>query len=251
MQIFHTFFKKEIFSDFALPVGASAKAGRAKVAIICSGAPAVPSKKTLMEFLAKKGWWAFHIRYRGTWESKGVFLKKSPHQDVLDVIDELPKGFADLWSGTKFNIQPKKIMLVGSSFGGPAVIMASQDPRVTAGIAFSPVVDWNAPSPDEPRKKFEKFMRESYGMVYRGARWEKLGKDGFYQPIDQKISGSKLLIIHAKDDGIVRLKEVAQFAKKTRSHFILLRTGGHLSSSNIMRPQIWKKVDKMMRRVVS
>lgn len=245
MQIFHTYFKKEIFSDFIIPVKPSQK-----VAIICSGAPAVPSKKTLMEFLAKKGWWAFHIRYRGTWESRGTFLKQSPHQDVLDVIDELSKGFTELWTKQRYKINPKKILVTGSSFGGPAVILASQDPRVTIGVAFSPVVDWKAPSPDEPRKKFEKFMRDAYGTVYRNAQWEKLGKDGFYQPIDQKISGSKLMIIHAKDDRIVRLKEVREFAKKTKSHFVLLNTGGHLSSSNIMRPAIWKKVDKFLRSVV-
>ena len=121
MQIFHTFFKKEIFSDFII----SAKPSH-NVAIICSGAPAVPRKKTLMEFLARKGYWAFHIRYRGTWESRGTFLKKSPAQDVLDVIDELPKGFTELWTGKRYKINPKKILLTGSSFGGAAGISQVQ-----------------------------------------------------------------------------------------------------------------------------
>lgn len=238
MQILHTFFKKEIFSDFIVPAKPSNK-----VAIICSGAPAVPSKKTLMEFFAKKGYWAFHIRYRGTWESKGVFLKKSPHQDLLDVIDELSKGFTELWTKRRYKINAKKILLTGSSFGGAAVIIATEDPRVTAGIAFSPVVDWHATRPEEPHGKFVKFMQEAYGAVYRStpALWKKLLSAGFYTPGDD-VNGDKLMIVHAKDDRVVRLKEVREFAKKTKSHFMLFNTGGHLSSSNIMRPQIWKKV---------
>ncbi|MEK7583540.1 MAG: prolyl oligopeptidase family serine peptidase [Patescibacteria group bacterium] len=242
MQILHTFFKGEIFSDFIIPAKPSHK-----VAIICSGAPAVPSKKTLMEFLAKKGYWTFHIRYRGTWESRGTFLKKSPHQDLLDVIDDLSKGFTELWTKKQYKINPKKILLTGSSFGGAAVIMAAQDPRVTAGIAFSPVVDWSATRPDEPHGKFVKFMQEAYGSVYHStpALWKKLLDEEFYTP-SINVDGSKLMIVHAKDDRIVRLKEVREFAKKTKSHFVLLNKGGHLSSSNIMRPQIWKKVKKMV-----
>lgn len=248
MQVLHTFFKKEIFSDFVIPARLSNK-----VAIICSGAPAVPSKKTLMEFLARKGWWAFHIRYRGTWESRGTFLKQSPHLDLLDVIDELPRGFTELWTKERYKIVPKKILLVGSSFGGPAVILALQDQHVTAGVAFSPVVDWSEPSPDEPHDKFVKFMKESYGMVYCGAKWEKLGRGGFYDPIShaREIDGAELMIIHAKDDRIVRLAPVARFARRVGAKLLLLRTGGHLSSSMIMEPRIWKKVDKFMRSVVS
>ena len=250
MHILHTFFKKEIFSDFCLPRRGSRKAGD-KVVIICSGAPAGPSKKTLMEFLAKKGYWVFHIRYRGTWESKGTFLRQSPHQDVLDVIGELPNGFTELWTGERYTINPKKILITGSSFGGAAVIMAVQDPRVTAGIAFSPVVDWNATRPDEPHDKFVKFMQGVYGNVYRSTPvlWKKLLDEQFYTPRSDT-DGSKLMIIHAKDDRIVRLKEVRDFAKKTKTHFMLLNKGGHLSSSNIMKPTIWKKVDKFIRSVV-
>ena len=243
MQILHTFFKKEIFADFIMPAKPSQR-----VVIICSGVPAVPSKKTLMEFLAKKGYWAFHIRYRGTWESKGIFLKQSPHQDVLDVVDELSKGFTELWTKQKYKINPKKILLTGSSFGGAAVIMAAQDPRVTAGVAFSPVVDWRATRPDEPHGKFVKFMQEAYDSVYHStpALWKKLLNEQFYTPRND-VDGTKLMIIHAKDDHIVRLKEVREFAKKTKSHFIPLRTGGHLSNSNLMRLGNWKKLKRFLQ----
>src|SRR3990167_761548 len=117
MQTFRTFFKKEIFADVFVPVKKSTK-----VLILCDGVPSVPKKQSLVEFFVKKGYIAIHIRYRGTWESKGKFLNRSLNQDILDVIDELQKDVIDLWTKTKYKIQPSKIVLLGSSFGGPAVL---------------------------------------------------------------------------------------------------------------------------------
>ena len=51
--------------------------------------PSIPSKQPLSDFLAAKGFWVIYPRYRGAWESGGEFLAKSPHEDILDVLDEL------------------------------------------------------------------------------------------------------------------------------------------------------------------
>ena len=95
-----------------------------------------------MTFLAAKGYWVFYPRYRGAWESGGKFLQKSPHQDILDVIDELPKGVRELAFGKRFSLQPDEIFVIGGSFGGAAAILASLDDRVKKVIANCPVVDW-------------------------------------------------------------------------------------------------------------
>ena len=105
----------------------------------------------------------------------------------------------------------------------------------------------NATRPDEPHDKFVKFMQSAYQTVYRStpALWKKLLDQQFYTP-GADVNGSKFMIIHAKDDRIVRPKEVAAFAKKTKSNLVLLKRGGHLSSSNLMRPELWKKAKKML-----
>ncbi len=128
---FGTRFAKEIVAEFLPPacppkfrrakLGRARKTKRQKVVIICSGAPGVPSKRGLVEFFSKKGFWAIYPRYRGTWESDGVFLRKSPEQDVLDIIDALPRGFVDLWSGKKYRLVPDDIFIVAGSFGGQPV----------------------------------------------------------------------------------------------------------------------------------
>ena len=89
---FRARFKKEIVAEFSLP----ARPGRKhKVIILCDGMPGLPRKQPLMEFLAGKGYWVFYPRYRGAWESGGTFLARSPHLDILDVIDGLPAGFRE------------------------------------------------------------------------------------------------------------------------------------------------------------
>ncbi|MEK7212119.1 MAG: hypothetical protein AAB686_00385, partial [Patescibacteria group bacterium] len=91
MHTYRTRFKKEIVAEFLPPLGRKPKKNR--VIILCGGHPGTPSKPQIVEFWAKKGYWVFNPRYRGSWESSGTFLKYSPEKDILDVIGELPKGF--------------------------------------------------------------------------------------------------------------------------------------------------------------
>jgi len=244
---FRTRFKKEIVAEF-LPPSRSTK--KRHVVIICDGMPSVPSKSGLVEFFSRKGFWAIYPRYRGSWESGGVFLRKSPEQDVLDIIDQLPHGFVSLWDGKKYRVRPDKIFLIAPSFGGPAGILASRDPRVSKVLAISPVVDWQAPSKAEPLDWLEKFVRAAFGNGYRfGPReWKKLADGKFYNPVAHaaEIDGSKLFIFHARDDESVRAREVVQFARTTGATLKLLSRGGHLSSRTIIA-KYWKQIAKFLK----
>ncbi len=247
MQILRTKFKKEIIAEFLAPIKSSNK-----VIILCGGMPSYPGRRNeLLEFLAKKGYWVFLPRYRGSWESGGSFLKISPHQDVIDIINELPRGFRDLWSNKKYKIKNPEIYLIGSSFGGPAVILASKDKRVKKVVAFSPVIDWREESKIETVSSLSKFTRIAFGNGYRfiNKNWNKLKSGKFYNPINEakSINGKKIFIIHAKDDEVVYSKPSEKFAKLTGCKFILLKTGGHLSSSNLMALKFWKKIKLFLK----
>lgn len=246
MEIYKTFFKKEVFAEFVIPQKPSTK-----VAIVCSGAPSNASKREILKFFCKKGYWVFHFRYRGTWESRGIFLKRSPDEDIVDIISELPKGFKDLWSKKQFAIQPTKIVLLGMSFGGPAVILASKDERVNKVIAVSPVVDWKKDGKAERMIRWIPFMQEAYGMAYRTSRtnWNKLLTARFYNPAAEvkTINGSKLFILHAKDDDIVPFRPVRSFVVKTGAQFLLFNRGGHIRATIITKPAVWKKISKFLK----
>lgn len=241
MYTLRTRFKKEIVSEFLPP-----KKRSNKVIIICGGMPSYPSKRELQFFFRKKNFWSFVPRYRGSWESDGTFMRKSPHLDVLDIVDSLPKGFADSWSGKRYKVKAPEIYLVGSSFGGPAVILASKDRRVKKAVAISPVTNWHDETKLEPLNRVFKFSKMAYGNGYRlhGKNWDKLKTGKFFNPIFEinKLDPKKILLIHAKDDTVVYAKSSKTFSKKLGCKLILLKSGGHLGSDIVMEPAFWKQV---------
>ena len=241
-----TRFKKEIVSEFVMPAKPSAK-----VIIFCGGMPSYPSKKEAMFFLAAKGYWVFAPRYRGTWESDGSFLRKSPHVDIIDVVDGLSSGFANLWDGKIHRIHNPEVYVIGSSFGGPAALLVSSDPRIKKVVALSPVVDWNKESKIEPLSWIEEFTNKAFGNGYRFTKkdWQKLKTGKFYSPVHEikKLDPKKILIIHAKDDEIVYVQPVVSFAESLGCKLVLLKKGGHLSLSVVSEPAFWKQIKKFLK----
>ncbi len=248
MYILRTRFTKEIIAEF-LPPARSTK--KQRVVIICPGMPGSPSKKELIEFFSKKGFWVFSMRYRGTWESSGKFLAKSPHLDIKDIIDQLPKGFKDLWSKQIYKLQASELYLFGISFGGPAAILNSADKRVTKVFTISPVIDWRVSGKDESVDILKKYVNEAFGSAFNLSKngWEKLKSGKFYNPATElsKIDVSKILIVHAKDDNIVPYSTSKHYAQKTGAKLITLARGGHLSSSLIFKPRFYKIFQKFIK----
>ena len=137
--MFRTRFRQQIVAEF-LPPSRPRKAQR--LIILCDGMPSIPRKQSLSEFLAAKGFWVIYPRYRGAWESDGDFLEKSPHEDILDIIDDFPKEIEEIAFGQRFRLAPDQVFVIGGSFGGAAAILLSLDPRVKRVVANCPVVDW-------------------------------------------------------------------------------------------------------------
>src|SRR5437868_13149385 len=108
--MFRTRFKKDILAEF-LPAARPAKKHR--VIILCDGMPSIPRKQDLAEFLANKGYWVFYPRYRGAWESGGKFLERSPHEDILEVVDALSKDIVEIAHGKRFRVNACEIFVIG------------------------------------------------------------------------------------------------------------------------------------------
>ncbi len=247
MHALRTKFAGEIIAEF-LPPSRTTKKHR--VIILLGGAPSVPEKSEQLEFFSKKGFWVFFPRYRGSWESGGLFLQKSLDIDVIDIISQLPKGFNDIWNNKTYRLQPDQIILIGSSFGGPAALLASRDARISKVLVVSPVIDWTKPGKDEPLDKLESFFTEAFGNGYRTAinGWKKISSGTFYNPINHisEIDGKKILMLHAKDDTICPYENTRQFAKATQSKLITLPRGGHLGSSILLKPRFYNTFKKFI-----
>ena len=246
--MYRTRFKKEIVAEFLPP---SRKLKKQKVIIICDGMPSIPSKQSLMKFLSKKGYWVIFPRYRGAWESEGEFLEKSPHEDIIDIIDELPKGLKENTFGEKFSLKPDDIFIIGGSFGGTASILSSLDSRVKKVIANCPVVDWsilrNSEKAETSNKSYTEYIHESFGRAYRltDKNWKKLYSGKFYNPMYhfKEFDASKIMMFHAKDDPFVPWKSVNLFAKLTGVKLKSFNRGGHLSTNKIIQ-KYWIQIKK-------
>lgn len=249
--MFRTRFKKEIVAEFLPPVRAGRKN---RVIILCDGMPGLPRKQPLMEFLAAKGYWVFYPRYRGAWESGGEFLEKPPHQDVLDVIEELPKGFRELAFGRRFRVAKPEVYVIGGSFGGATSILCSLDPRVRKVIANCAVVDWSILPVEEKTEtsnpNYPAYIREAFGNGYRlsDKNWRKLGRGDFFNPTHHvpEITSSKILMFHCKDDPHVPYESARRFADQTGARLRSFARGGHASTELMVRKH-WKEIAKFFR----
>ncbi len=224
-----------------------------RVIIFCDGAPTIPNKRNLMLEFSRLGFWVFHPRYRGTWESDGKFLQQSPHLDVLDSITAISHGFKDLWDNKKYKLNPDQIILVGGSFGGPAQLLAAKDERVSKAVVFAPVIDWKKLGSDEPISFMKKFFPEAFGNGYRVAKngWEKLQTGKFYNPMYESdtIPGEKIIIFHAKDDKSCPYGLSKKFAEKIGCKFVPINKGGHQGTSLLFEPRYFKIFKKFIDQI--
>jgi pimeloyl-ACP methyl ester carboxylesterase len=248
--MFRTRFKNEIVAEFLPPAHTRREQ---KVILLCDGMPSIPRKQPLAEFLSQKGYWVFYPRYRGAWESGGVFLERSPHEDILDAIEELPKGVKDLAFGQSFSLSPEKIFVIGGSFGGAAAILCSLDQRVKRVIANCPVVDWSILSKSEKcetsNPNYAAYIREAFGNGYRlsDKNWKKLHGGRFYNPAHhaREIDPTKVMMFHAKDDPYVPWRSVERFARRTGAKLKLLARGGHLRTEVIVQ-KYWPQISRFL-----
>ena len=224
-----------------------------RVAILATGAPSGSSKKERLQFLADQGYVAIFPRYRGTWESDGWFLTRSPVDDIRDVVLELEKKkcVTDIATGEVCPIKVSAVHLFGGSFGGPAVLMNSHLPIVKKVIAYSPVIDWSVEGEDEPFDEFVRYSCEGFGGAYRTKQksdWQKLVRTDFYNPINhtEKIDGKKIFIIHAQDDTVVPCDPVIPFTKIIEASYYLKPHGGH--RIKFEHKFLWKKIEAFMKK---
>jgi pimeloyl-ACP methyl ester carboxylesterase len=213
--------------------------------------PSIPRKQGLAEFLAAKGYWVFYPRYRGTWESGGVFLERSPHEDILDVISGISREFREVTFGKSFQVAADGVFVVGGSFGGAAAILCSLDGRVKKVVANCPVVDWailpQSENAETSNPNYAGYIREAFGNAYRlsDRNWRKLSGGKFFNPAyhAKEITASKVMMFHAEDDPYVPHQSVKKFAGQTGAKLKLFKRGGHLSTDLIVR-KYWGEIGR-------
>ena len=226
-------FSKDIIAEILLP---PKQIGR--VLILLGGAPSMPSKPDVMRFWAEKGYTCVLPRLRGTWESGGEFLAQDPVLDIFDIVNEITsKNFVGIQTIAEplekkmLKLKVKTIFVLGASFGGTGAVLASQHPKVKKVVALAPVIDWSFDAPLEPFECFQEFTRLAFGDAYRGkaSSWKKMQQNKIFSPLKdtKKVTGKKVLIIHAGDDDVVLIDPVYSFIRDTGAALVEPKRGGH------------------------
>lgn len=215
--------------------------------IICDGLPSVPKQKELLIYLNNNGFDVFYPRYKGTWESGGEFLARSPSDDIADFIKFLKKGsVTELYNNTTFSVK-NSVSIVGSSFGGTVALALADNSDVDKIVAFSPIVNLKSHNNGEEQdlNQLGEFMSRAFGNGYRFKKenWEAMtGGKIFNAP--EKISANRskdILIAYDLSDKEIDHKKIADYCSKNNIRSIVSENAGHLSFSKISQ-SLWTQV---------
>jgi len=230
-----------------------------KLIIICPGLPSQPENWDLMSKLAKMGFTNLTVKYQGTWESKGYFLKDSPVKDVISVIDKIieKKTLISLYDNSTMSLDFDEIVLFGSSFGGSVALVAgAKHNQVRKIVANAPVTDYKLHGKDKNSKeqdleKLGSFIKRGYGRAYalEQSDWERLliGEVDI-NPVKyrEELSKKDLLLIHGKKDKTVSPGKTVDFFEGITSEnkkLILIPDVDHFSLNNAS-VEILEEVEK-------
>jgi esterase/lipase len=204
-----------------------------------------------MLLLSSYGFSVIYPRYRGTWESGGLFLERTPLQDIKEIIEHCLKGkVIDLYSKKEFKIKNKKIYLLGSSFGGTVALAGADIKQVRKICALSPIVDLerhNNENNEQDLFKLFQFIEIAFNEAYRLSQQ---GKDKLLsgkllnpkQTLPKKIS-NKIMIFFDKSDTAVNWQKIVDYCDKNNLKCVKEKNVGHIS---------WAKCDtKILKNIAN
>lgn len=194
--------------------------------ILLDGLPSNPiSKNKLMQELSNN-YDVFFPRYEGTWESKGTFLERAPSESIIEFIQALRKSL----KLENKRYLPKKIFLLGASFGGGVALDIATKCKVDKICAVSPVISFKRINGIET---LEDYLRKEQKYNFNSNDWKRLLDDKIWNLNESRISNnSDIWIIIGKNDNQISEKEVVEFCKRKNIQNQILDLG-HITLSKI------------------
>ena len=196
-------------------------------ALLLHGCPGFEKNHDIAYALRLHGWNSLVFHYRGCWGSEGDYILRTIPTDVQAAMD-------DLGSGKYPQVDPMRLLLIGSSLGSwAAVLSAAIDPRPFAVAIYGAATRLGAtPYPAEViESTFAPWLRGITPKTFN-AQTAALGEE--FQLLHQvhKIAPRPLLIINGDDDpwtplaGAQKLYEAASDPKQ----LVVVPSGNHYLS---------------------
>lgn len=133
--------------------------------LIFGGWPGDYANKNTIEFLREQGYHVFSALYPGIYQSHGTFLATNPVQEYQQLLQTIQEGTIDnLYTKQKETFTTKKIIFLGSSFGGSIALGAASTYNPDRLLLFAPVWDW---SKQDDLENEVAFAKQAFQHVYR------------------------------------------------------------------------------------
>ncbi len=224
--------------------------------IILPGFPSGNDFTDLIDFFYNKGYHVFVPRYRGMYQSTGVFLSKNPIDELVSFLDNLDSGFAkSLWDGKKQGFRINKKIIVGAGFGGALALgLAAKSGKISHLMLQAPIWDFNTHNVNGDEQDMEKmagFVKSAYKNCYRFTfknfkrkmkKFTELTPD-FYM---QKVKQMPVLVMHDPNDKIVSFKHSQEKMEWLQKKTYLEHYFGHKLTKDMLAAY-WKEIDKFIK----
>ncbi len=228
---------------------------KADAVIILPGFPSGNDFYDLIAYFFEKGYHVFVPRYRGSYQSSGIFLSKNPIEDMAFFIEHLRSGEAkNMWDDKKELFTINKLILVGGSFSGAiACGLAAKYPVFSHLILHAPVWDFNEHNSAGDEQDFEKvtnFVKNAYKNCYRfkfksmKKKLEKFDelKPQYYIP---KLD-LPMLVMHDPNDRVVAFRHTKKYMSMLPKVTYLEHYFGHKFKPDLLSA-FWKEIDKFVK----
>ena len=204
--------------------------------ILLSGFPSSNCMDEIIYFLHEKGFNVFVPRYKGTFQSKGEFLKTNPIIDLVEFITQLKKGRAtSLWNMKNISFEIGQIFVFGGSFGGSiGCALAATSKDISKAVLATPVWDYeihNKEFKEQDLNQLTKFVKRAFKNLYR-YKFNSLPKEikrfkEFSLPFYKKNLKTHTLVFHDPNDSAVSVEHSRRVVKYIKNIKLIETNTGH------------------------
>ncbi len=237
---------KDIFCEFIV------QDKIANTIILLPGFPSSNKLDSEMKFLYKKGYNVFFPRFKGSFQSKGFFLKENIVKELKSFITELKKEkITNLWDLNEIHFKINKLVLFGQSFSGAISCgLAAIEKSFDKLVLFSPVWDFkihNKFGNEQDLSHLVPFVKRAYTNLYR-IKFDNLvnailkfkeTSPSFYA---ERIK-IPILVLNDPADKTVSIEHSKNMKKIVKNLKIIKHHEGHGINLKILK-NYWKEISK-------
>lgn len=217
--------------------------------VLLDGFPSSNDREEEVRLLFENGYNVFYPRYRGTFQSDGLFLETDPSITMSQFLDYVQTGSTrSLWDEQEIRFHNKTLHLVSGSFGGAVSLAVAHQPRVDSVLLFSPV--WNFGEHDEfyeeqdldhltsfVRRAYKNLYRFGFGNVKDEMKRFPLCKPAHYLPL----SDTTVTVFHDPADTITSVEHSRKYVPRLANGELREASFGHGLQISTLRSFIQTK----------